>query len=113
MPSMQPELTADSSARVQRSSTSSVCGISTGVTPHSSAICCTDVWWCESPTIGLRGRRRATADAVRPVKVVVDRGCYIPENLVIGEDAELDARRFYRSDQGVVLVSAEMLAALG
>jgi glucose-1-phosphate adenylyltransferase len=45
-------------------------------------------------------------------KVVIDRGVRIPENLVVGEDAELDARRFYRSDGGVVLISAEMLAAL-
>src|SRR6516165_7941418 len=46
-------------------------------------------------------------------KVVVDRGCQIPEDLVIGEDPELDTKRFYRSDQGVTLVSADMLAALG
>jgi glucose-1-phosphate adenylyltransferase len=45
-------------------------------------------------------------------KVIVDRGCRIREGLVIGEDPELDARRFYRSDGGVTLVSAEMLAAL-
>jgi len=45
-------------------------------------------------------------------KVVIDRGCRIPEGLVIGEDPELDAKRFYRSDGGVVLVSADMLAAL-
>jgi hypothetical protein len=32
---------------------------------------------------------------------------------VIGEDLELDAMRFYRSDQGMTLVSADMLAALG
>ena len=44
--------------------------------------------------------------------VVVDRGCQIPEDLVIGEDPELDTKRFYRSDQGVTLVSADMLAAL-
>ena len=44
-------------------------------------------------------------------KVVIDRGVRIPENLVVGEDAELDAKRFYRSDGGVVLISAEMLAA--
>jgi glucose-1-phosphate adenylyltransferase len=49
----------------------------------------------------------------RLYKVVVDRGCQIPENLVIGEDPQLDAKRFYRSDEGVVLVSADMLAALG
>jgi glucose-1-phosphate adenylyltransferase len=45
-------------------------------------------------------------------KVVIDRGVRIPENLVVGEDAEFDAKRFYRSDGGVVLISAEMLAAL-
>ena len=45
-------------------------------------------------------------------KVVVDRGCQIPEGLVIGEDPELDAKRFYRSGEGVILVSADMLAAL-
>ena len=45
-------------------------------------------------------------------KVVVDRGCRIPEGLVVGEDPEADARRFYRSEGGVVLISADMLAAL-
>jgi glucose-1-phosphate adenylyltransferase len=44
--------------------------------------------------------------------VVIDRGCRIPEGLVVGEDPEEDARRFYRSDGGVVLISADMLAAL-
>jgi glucose-1-phosphate adenylyltransferase len=45
-------------------------------------------------------------------RVVVDRGCRIPEGMVIGEDPEVDAQRFYRSEGGVTLVSAEMLAAL-
>jgi len=45
-------------------------------------------------------------------RVVVDRGCIIPEGLVIGENAEEDARRFHRSPQGVVLVTRGMLAAL-
>jgi glucose-1-phosphate adenylyltransferase len=45
-------------------------------------------------------------------KVVVDRGCRIAEGLVIGEDPDLDAKRFYRSEGGVTLVSADMLAAL-
>jgi glucose-1-phosphate adenylyltransferase len=53
------------------------------------------------------------ARRARLTDVVVDRGCYIPEDLVIGEDAELDAKRFYRSEQGIVLVNADMLAALG
>jgi glucose-1-phosphate adenylyltransferase len=45
-------------------------------------------------------------------KVIVDRGCRIPEGLVVGEDPELDARRFFRSDDGVVLISGDRLAAL-
>jgi glucose-1-phosphate adenylyltransferase len=48
----------------------------------------------------------------RLTKVVVDRGCRIREGLVIGEDPELDAKRFVRSEGGVTLVSADMLAAL-
>jgi glucose-1-phosphate adenylyltransferase len=42
--------------------------------------------------------------------VVVDRGVRIPENLVVGEDPELDDKRFYRSEGGIVLISADMLS---
>ena len=45
-------------------------------------------------------------------KVVIDRGCKLPEGLVIGEDADLDARRFHRTEGGVVLVNQQMLDAL-
>ena len=45
-------------------------------------------------------------------KVVIDRGCKLPEGLVIGEDADLDARRFHRTEGGVVLVTQQMLDAL-
>jgi glucose-1-phosphate adenylyltransferase len=48
----------------------------------------------------------------RLTKVVVDRGCVIPDDMVIGEDAVADARRFHRSEQGVVLVTRSMLAKL-
>jgi glucose-1-phosphate adenylyltransferase len=48
----------------------------------------------------------------RLYKVVVDRGCAIPDGTVIGEDAEVDRERFYRTDSGVVLVTKEMLAKL-
>jgi glucose-1-phosphate adenylyltransferase len=43
---------------------------------------------------------------------VIDRRCKLPEGLVIGEDAEADARRFYRSPAGVVLVTRAMLERL-
>jgi len=42
-------------------------------------------------------------------KVILDKGCRVPNGTVIGEDRELDAKRFYVSPQGVVLVTAEML----
>jgi glucose-1-phosphate adenylyltransferase len=45
-------------------------------------------------------------------KVVIDRGCVIPEGMVVGEDPELDAQRFERTPDGVVLITREMLAKL-
>lgn len=45
-------------------------------------------------------------------RVVTDRGVEIPDGMVIGEDAELDARRFERTEAGVVLVTTRMLEAL-
>lgn len=48
----------------------------------------------------------------RLTKVILDRGCEIPRNLIIGENPELDAKRFYRSEGGVVLVTRQMLARL-
>jgi glucose-1-phosphate adenylyltransferase len=45
-------------------------------------------------------------------KVVIDKGCQIPPGLSIGFDADEDARRFYRTEQGVVLVTREMLEKL-
>jgi glucose-1-phosphate adenylyltransferase len=41
--------------------------------------------------------------------VVVDKGCVIPEGTVIGEDLEQDAKRYFVSPKGVVLVTPEML----
>jgi glucose-1-phosphate adenylyltransferase len=46
-------------------------------------------------------------------KVVVDRGVQIPEGLVVGEDPDLDAKRFRRTASGVVLITRSMIAALG
>lgn len=49
---------------------------------------------------------------VRLTKVVVDRGCRIPDGLVVGEDPDDDARRFYRSEGGVTLITPRMLEKL-
>ncbi len=45
-------------------------------------------------------------------RVIIDRGCEIPEGLVVGEDAAFDAARFERSEGGVVLITKEMLRRL-
>ncbi len=44
--------------------------------------------------------------------VVIDRGVQIPEGLIVGEDSELDAKRFYRSEGGVCLITKTMIEAL-
>ena len=45
-------------------------------------------------------------------RVVVDRNCVLPEGLVVGEDAALDAQRFERTESGVVLITKCMLKKL-
>ena len=50
--------------------------------------------------------------SARLTRAVIDRGCHIPDGMVIGEDAALDAERFHRSENGITLVTAEMLAKL-
>ena len=45
-------------------------------------------------------------------RCVIDRACHIPEGMVIGENAEEDSKRFYRSESGIVLVTRSMLAKL-
>jgi glucose-1-phosphate adenylyltransferase len=44
--------------------------------------------------------------------VVVDRGVKIPEGLVVGEDAKLDAARFRRTDNGICLITQPMINKL-
>jgi glucose-1-phosphate adenylyltransferase len=45
-------------------------------------------------------------------KVIVDRGVAIPDGLVVGDDPDLDARRFRRTDKGVVLITQPMVDRL-
>ncbi len=42
-------------------------------------------------------------------RVVMDKHCHIPEGMTIGYDAEADRRRFHVSENGVTLVTPEML----
>jgi len=45
----------------------------------------------------------------RLTRTIIDRGCHIPDGMVIGEDPQIDAARFYRSENGITLVTHEML----
>ena len=51
--------------------------------------------------------------SARLSKVIIDSGVRIPEGLVVGEDPELDARRFRRTDKGVCLITKTMIDQLG
>jgi glucose-1-phosphate adenylyltransferase len=51
-------------------------------------------------------------EAARLSHVVIDRGVRIPAGLVVGEDPELDATRFRRTDRGICLITAPMVARL-
>jgi glucose-1-phosphate adenylyltransferase len=45
----------------------------------------------------------------RITQAIIDADCVIPDGTVIGENAEEDARRFWRTEEGVVLVCPHML----
>lgn len=45
-------------------------------------------------------------------RVIIDSGVRIPEGLVVGEDPELDAQRFRRSEKGVCLITKAMIDRL-
>ena len=44
--------------------------------------------------------------------MILDSGVRIPEGLVVGEDPELDAKRFRRTDNGVCLITKAMIKKL-
>ena len=46
---------------------------------------------------------------VRLRRVVVDKGCRIPDGLEVGFDVEKDRRRFYVTERGITLITPEML----
>jgi len=52
------------------------------------------------------------AQDARLRRVIVDRGVRIPRGLVVGEDPELDAKRFRRTEGGVCLITQTMIDRL-
>ncbi len=49
---------------------------------------------------------------VRLNKVVIDSEVHIPDGLVVGEDPEVDAKRFRRTEKGVTLITGPMIEKL-
>ncbi len=49
--------------------------------------------------------------ACRLHKVVIDEGCRVPDGMAIGFDAEADSQHFFRSPNGVVVVTNAMMQA--
>ena len=52
------------------------------------------------------------ARSARLSNVIVDRGVSIPEGLVVGEDPDLDAQRFRRTENGISLITQAMIDRL-
>ncbi|MCP3969898.1 MAG: glucose-1-phosphate adenylyltransferase [Rhodobacteraceae bacterium] len=44
--------------------------------------------------------------------VIIDRGVRIPEGLIVGEDPQLDAKRFRRTEGGICVITQAMIDAL-
>jgi len=51
-------------------------------------------------------------EGARLANVVIDRGVRIPDGLVVGEDPELDAKRFRTTQQGISLITQPMIDGL-
>jgi glucose-1-phosphate adenylyltransferase len=45
--------------------------------------------------------------------VILDRGVQIPPGLIVGEDPKEDAKRFRRTENGICLITQEMIDKLG
>jgi glucose-1-phosphate adenylyltransferase len=51
-------------------------------------------------------------EGARLSRVVIDRGVRIPEGLVVGEDPRADGARFFRTEQGITLITQPMIDRL-
>lgn len=53
------------------------------------------------------------AEVTQLTNVVIDRGVRIPKGLAVGNNPELDAQRFYRTKNGVCLITQNMIDNIG
>jgi glucose-1-phosphate adenylyltransferase len=74
----------------------------TGVRTHS---------WSELDEVVALPRCQIGRGA-RLTRVVLDRGVVIPPGMVVGEDPEEDEARFYRTPDGICLITEEMIDRL-
>jgi glucose-1-phosphate adenylyltransferase len=49
---------------------------------------------------------------VKITRCILDENCVVPDDMVIGDDPVEDAKRFFVTKRGVVLVTQDMLRAL-
>jgi glucose-1-phosphate adenylyltransferase len=45
-------------------------------------------------------------------RAIIDRGCHLPDGIVVGEDPVADAARFRLTENGIVLITPEMLGQM-
>ena len=62
--------------------------------------------------LGGAAERRRSAGSCRITRAILDEDCEIPDGTQIGVDRGADARRFYVTENGVVLVTPDMLRRL-
>ena len=83
---------------------------------------CPGRWWCIRLFPRVRVNSFCTIDSTVllpdvnvgrsccPRRCIIDRACHIPEGMVIGENADEDSKRFYRSKAASLAVTREMLS---
>ena len=67
----------------------------------------------EEMTVFFSSHQIAEVDQIADRIVIIDRGVCIPAGLVVGEDPEVDAARFRRTDGGICLITQPMIDKLG
>lgn len=111
LPPAQFKLTGASRGRTVNSMVSPGCIISKAIIERSLLSSRVEVAQDSSITDSIVLPGAKIGRNVKLNRVIVDGDCVIPDGLVIGENADDDNRRFYRTAAGIVIVNSEMLKA--